>query len=226
MKNMLKVILISTVLFLTAACFFKGQPRQIEDPEFLLYVPSGIEAAQKCPLVVALSPGGDAQAMLSAWKNTAEKYKLVIFASKSFRNGVDMNVALAHVYAAMRRTFPNSPIDTSKIIITGFSGGGMGAHAFSFLFPNSTSAVIINTGMINEYYLEKRERYPRKKLAVFLASPSDFRYDEMEHDRNFLESLGWKTKWIKFAGGHTLAPDSAYREAAKWVLEQFRSAPK
>ncbi len=52
---------------------------------------------------------------------------------------------------------------------------------------------------------------------VFLASPTDFRYNEMKRDRGFLESHGWKTKWIEFTGGHTLAPYEIYEQAAQWL---------
>ena len=69
--------------------------------------------------------------------------------------------------------------------------------------------------MISEYYLNKKFNYPRGKIAVFLASPSDFRYSEMKRDLAFLKSLGWKTEWIEFKGGHKAAPPSAYKEAAK-----------
>ena len=115
----------------------------------------------------------------------------------------------------------NFPIDRSKIIVSGFSGGAMGSHAFAFSYPRLISAVVLNTGMIHEHYTQQKHRYPRRKLAVFLASPTDFRYEAMKQDRKFLESLDWKTKWIEFKGGHSIAPDSVYQKAAQWLRENL-----
>jgi hypothetical protein len=99
----------------------------------------------------------------------------------------------------------------------------MGAHAFAFLSPQLISAVVINTGMMHENYSQGAQKYmyPKGKLAVFLASPTDFRYGAMKKDRVFLEELGWKTQWIEFAGGHTFAPQAKYEEAALWLEEEL-----
>ena len=172
-------------------------------------------------MVVGLSPGGDAQSVINAWKGTAEEYGWVIFASKIYKNGGDMDAMLSGIANKLNEVFINFPIDKSRVIATGLSGGGMGAHAFSFLYPRLITAVVVNTGIMHEYYIGQKYRYPREKIAVFLASPADFRYGEMKRDRDFLEGLGWQTKWIEFQGGHTMAPDSTYREAAAWLTEQW-----
>jgi predicted esterase len=89
------------------------------------------------------------------------------------------------------------------------------------MYPDLIKAVVINTGMINENYISQKSKYPRNKLAVFIASASDFRYNEMKRDRKFLEDLGWKTKWTEFGGGHMIAPASKYEEAAAWLDENL-----
>jgi hypothetical protein len=63
--------------------------------------------------------------------------------------------------------------------------------------------------------------YPKARLAVFLASPTDFRYQEMRHDRQMLERFEWKTEWIEFEGGHKPAPPAAYEQAARWIDERL-----
>ena len=61
--------------------------------------------------------------------------------------------------------------------------------------------------------------YPMLKTAVFLASPTDFRYNEMKRDRSFVEHHHWKTYWIDFDDGHSLVPASVYEQAADWLDE-------
>ncbi len=96
----------------------------------------------------------------------------------------------------------------------------MVSHAFAKFYPQLASAVVINTGMMEESFMTAD--YPEQKVAVFLASPTDFRYKEMQRDLAFLESHRWKTKWIEFRGGHALAPDEVCEQAAQWLEENLR----
>ena len=196
----------------------------IDTADYILYIPSGLSETEKYPLLIGLSPSADASAMIDFWKNTAEKYKWIIYASKIGRNGMDLDSSINDIATIIKKDIlPAYPIDIKKIMASGISGGGMASHAFSFLYPDMICAIIINTGMINEEYL-KEPAYPRGKIAVLLASPEDFRYDEMQRDRDFLQNLGWKIKWIEFSGGHTMAPETVYDEAVRWVIDEFQSS--
>jgi len=218
------------VWFFSLCVSFAEAAVVIDKPEYILYVPSGIDlcapsgidAVQKYPLVIALSPGADAQIMIDTWKRVAEDHKWMIFASKEFRNGVDPTPAFSRIVDILGDLSSRWPIDKSKIIASGVSGGGMGSHYFAFLHPDLIAAVVINTGMMDEQFIGRGDIYPKDKSAVFLASPTDFRYGEMKRDRDFLEKMGWETKWIEFQGGHALAPEPSYQEAAQWLKEQLR----
>jgi predicted esterase len=112
-------------------------------------------------------------------------------------------------------------VDKSRIIATGLSGGGMASHYLAYAHPELFAAVIINTGMMAEDQ-PTWPHPPRGKIAVFLASPTDFRYEQMKKNRLFLESLGWKTHWIEFPGGHRLAPSAVLEDAAEWLSLEFQ----
>ena len=203
-----------------------GEPRIIDAETYLLYVPADIDEQNTYPLVIAFSPSGDSQGMIGVWKNTAERYKWIVLASKEFRNGIDVGPVLRRLADSVDAVRSQVPVDTSKIIASGFSGGGMAAHIFAFSYPALISAVIVNTGMIHEAYIQRRQDYPRGKYVVFLASPGDFRYEEMRRDERFLKGLGWKTSWVEFDDGHAIAPASAYESAAQWLAEQLKSPPR
>ncbi|MFA5270803.1 MAG: hypothetical protein WC412_00485 [Candidatus Omnitrophota bacterium] len=211
------------ILLSSSICFSQ---EQTDYPKYILYLPKGVQTTQAYPLVMALSPSADAQGMINLWSPAADKFKWIILASKEFKNGIDMNQSLAGLADSFKAVCGQFPVDKAKIIITGFSGGAMGAHAFSYTYPSMVSAIIVNTGMINDYYLEKKSNYPRHKIAAFLASPTDFRYKEMKRDKEAMDSLGWITKWIEFDGGHRLAPLPVYLEAANWINELWRGAEK
>jgi len=217
-----KTVLLLTISFLGFTFCYPSEGKLSDYPEYLIYLPSKIDPSKKHPLIVGLSPGGNAQSVISTWKEVSEENGWIIYASKIFHNEGDMNAMLSSVANNLSNIFANFPVDSSKVIATGLSGGGMGAHALAFSYPHLITGVVINTGMMHEYYSGQKLKYPKSKIAVFLASPTDFRYGEMKRDRDFLESLNWKTKWIEFSGGHTMAPGPTYKEAAAWLNEQWR----
>ena len=203
-----------------------GESRSIEESAYSMYVPSGIDASRRYPLVIVFSPSGDSRGMIEVWKNTAEQYKWIVLASKEVRDGKEVEPILRTLVDDVQKVCLQLPVDKSKIVASGFSGGGMCSHIFSFLYPDIISAVIINTGMIQEAYIQRRQYYPRGKYAVFLASPKDFRYEEMKRDDRFLKTLGWKTKWIEFEDGHTIAPEQFYEQAAQWLDQELNNVRK
>jgi poly(3-hydroxybutyrate) depolymerase len=186
---------------------------------YLVYRPEGLDPHRKHPLVFALSPGADAQGMVVKWLPVADKHGWIVAASKEFHNGQDFYTSLDQLKAELDGVEKNGDVDPCRVILTGISGGGMGAHAVAHTYPDLVSAVVINTGMMADGFMTAD--YPEGKLAVFLASPTDFRYTEMKRDRAFLEAHRWTTLWIEFAGGHTLAPDRVYEQAAAWLEKQF-----
>lgn len=191
--------------------------KTIETSQALIYLPAKITSSQKYPLLIVLSADGNVQVAFSYLKEICEKYKWIMLVSKKFHAGIDIQPVIADIALNVKNLSSDFPIDIKRVVVTGFSSAAMGAHFFSWADPNLVSAIIVNTGMIHENFRKANRPYPNKKYAVFLASPTDFLYKQMQEDRRFLEQLGWQVKWIEFKGGHTLAPQSAYEEALQWL---------
>ncbi len=193
-------------------------------PSFEVYLPKGLDYNRKHPWVLGLSPGGNGKDLIPVWKNACDKFQWILVASNDSRNGVFFSEEwplLAKTLEIMKAKYP---VDPARLYATGLSGGGMVAHFISYNYPESIRGIIVNTCMIHEEFYDPKitdpDSYPKNKIAVFLASPTDFRYNEMQRDKKFLESRGWKTKWIEFEGGHTWAPPEKYVEAVTWLSEQ------
>jgi predicted esterase len=198
--------------------------KTIDESYHLIFVPSGLETDRTYPLAILLSPGADANAMIRAWRPIAEKHRWILVASKVFRNGVSPDSAFDKTVELVTKNRLNLPLDKTKIVASGFSGGGMGAHMLAFYYRELISGVIPNTGMIDDYFYARVRDYPKGKLAVLLASPTDFRYQNMKKDQDFLKGLGWKTKFVEFDGGHQMAPLASYDEAVSWFIVQWRQS--
>jgi len=186
---------------------------------YLVYVPDRLPVGRKVPLVFALSPGGDAGSMIRVWARVAETHGWLIAASKEFHNGEQWSILTPRVMAELDAVERDYAVDRDRVVFTGLSGGAMGSLGFVYYHPERIRALVLNTGKMEEAFMDAR--YPQGKLAVFLASPPDFRYQEMKRDRAYLETRGWKTEWIEFAGGHTFAPPAAYDAAAAWLEQHW-----
>ncbi|NLI77804.1 MAG: hypothetical protein GX442_15380 [Candidatus Riflebacteria bacterium] len=198
-----------------------GEPagEVIEKPEFVLYIPDTLDSGRRYPLIVAFSPGADADDLLRHLHEHARTHRCLLFCSKVVRNGMDVPPALRRIATGLVPALADEyPLDPTLIIGTGVSGGGMTAHLFSFLYPNVVAAVISNVGYIHENSLKRPERYPQNKICAFLTSPTDFNFKLMREDEKFLKKRGWTTRWFEFEGGHRRAPDELFDEALGWVV--------
>jgi predicted esterase len=183
--------------------------------KYLAYLPRGYDSSAKYPLVVALSPEGNAASMIAFWSGLADSHNLIVVSPKEYKNGESFSVLIPMLDSVLEEAQAKFQIDRSKVLFTGISGGGMGSHAFAKFHPDKVSAIIVNTGKMEDTFMT--DDYPKGKVVVFLASSTDFRYEEMKRDNAFLEGKGWKTRWVEFSGGHVMAPQKSYEEALSWL---------
>ena len=86
-------------------------------------------------------------------------------------------------------------------------------------YPDITRALIINCGSAHPYCSENPWRYPKGRYAVFIASPGEPNFSTMEANKKLLDSLGYRTCWLEFTGGHRLAPMEINEKAADWLAQ-------
>jgi predicted esterase len=206
-------------------------PLALDLERYALYEPPALDRTSRHPLVVALSPEANAAASLRIWQATADRRQWVIFASKTSRNGVDYDKFVPRLLDDIQAVSHRPYIDASQVIATGLSGGAMVSYDLLVTAPDVIKGLIINTGMMPTYIVNGKETrepppavlktFPHDRIAVMLASPTDFRYREMNEDRQFLERLGWRIRWIEFPGGHGYAPPEIYEAASAWMAREL-----
>ncbi|MEW6713284.1 MAG: hypothetical protein AB1403_25915, partial [Candidatus Riflebacteria bacterium] len=188
---------------------------------YLIYAPEGLSTGKTYPLLVTFSPGANGQGLIKEWQDLADKHQCILFASKIVRNGMNPPPYLQRLVKIIKEKIAAQyPIKTNCIIAAGTSGGGMTAHLFSFLQPETVAGVITSVGYIHENSLKQTEQYPRNKACVFLTSPTDFNYKLMKEDVRFLKKHDWNTLWLEFEGGHRTGPLELRDEALGWILQQ------
>lgn len=219
------VFLVIFLFFVLAATSWAGlenvSTKILDRPEYYFYAPEGIENLSACPLIVAMSPSGNAKQLINTWRGIAKENNCCLFASKVIKNGMDVPKYLQRIRTIINSELSSKyPIKKDCIIAVGVSGGGMAAHLFSFFFPDTVAAVISNVGYIHENSLKRKSEYPKGKVCVLLTGPKDFNYKLMKEDRKFLTSLGWTVRWTEFPGGHRQAPIKLLKESIEWILQQ------
>jgi predicted esterase len=200
----------------------------VDQPDGRIYLPTSLVPRRRHPLVVVYSPVADADYSLQFWQQLAERRRLIVYASKTYRNEAEMtidewhdklNAAKRHIDAVLARF----PVDRQQVLLTGFSGGASFAQCMNLYFPDLAQAVIPNSGRLWDFALQDLRRNPpprakRPAMIAMLASPTDFRYPDMQRDYQQLKQWGYRVGWLEFPGGHVLAPLAAYDQALAWVL--------
>ena len=217
------VCLVAGFLLLTLLCCppcHAGTAAAVYDEgSGFVYIPPDLEPTRRYPLLVVLSPSGDPNGSLDIWQGAAEELKVFIFASKDYRNGINMQPVLDQIAAKIAELASRYAIDETRVISAGLSGGGMGSHAFAYHHAAKILGIIVNTGMMHRNYQQQSD-YPTGKKVVFLASPTDFRYGEMQEDYHYLKGLQWEAHWLEFEGGHVYAPEKLRKEALEILLKK------
>ena len=184
-------ILITFILFLTSFVFISSISLAdgFNPDNYAIYLPTGIKSYVPRPVIIGFSPSGRGQDVINIWQEAADEYNCVIIASNIVKNGMDIQKELINIKNDLNNEFIQEyPIDLKKVIAVGSSGGGMASHLFSFLHPDTISAVISNVGYIHEGTLAKSKIYPRNKICVFLAGTTDYNYKLMKEDLKFLQT--------------------------------------
>jgi enterochelin esterase-like enzyme len=215
----------------------------VQERDATIILPPGLQPGRSYPLVVAFSyngqPVGDQYTPLTVWRTLGPELGWIVYASKAYRNqafqgdpAVTVDVARS-VKADLEAAFARLPVDRSRIVLAGMSGAGNFAEYFNLTYPGFAAAVIDNSGRIPferfgsptakdravEPMPDAQAFGASRRLAVFLASPSDtsFYIDATRHDRPFYQSLGWQTLFLSFSGGHRYAPIPVYLQAIHWL---------
>ena len=216
-----------------------GAGQFISSRDALIFVPSGLVPGHTYPLVVAFAYNGDPSVPMSAWRQQAEQNQWIVYASRQYTNStLHGGLASSDAVASQVKTHVDAlsatlPIDPSRIIFTGMSGGANYAEFMNLRYPGYAAGIIINSGRIPNQ-LFSRKPTPgfltmptssafgdSRRIAVFLCSPTDGQFYGISHanDRT-MQQLGWDTLFLNFVGGHKNAPPATYHQAIDWILAQ------
>ena len=158
---------------------------------------------------------------------------------KDFKNSVlqsgtaSSDAVAARVKAQVDALTGILPIDPSRIILTGMSGGANYAEFMNLRYPGYAAAIIINSGRIPDQLFRTTptpgfltmptasDFAASRREAVILCSPTDPQfYGISQVNARTMHDLGWDTLFLNFPGGHWNAPPATYNKAIAWLESQ------
>ena len=212
----------------------------IDQPDATIVLPPNLQPGKTYPLVVAFSyngrPIGTQYDALAMWRTLGPQLGWIVYASKQYGNpvfhhGPAVTRATAQwVMQSLQATMAKLPVDPTRIILTGMSGGGNFAEYMNLTYPGFAAAIIDNSGRIPfELFgshtpgvgaLPGPQAFGNsRRVAVLLASPSDSEFygDAVRADVPYYQQAGWQTLFVSFPGGHVFAPFGTYLQLAQWM---------
>ena len=216
-----------------------GSVETVQTHDATILVPTGLAPGHTYPLVVAFAYNGDPHVPFERWRTLSAQDSWIVYASKDFQNSVlhgglgPSESVASRVKQQVDGLSPTLPVDRSRIIFTGYSGGANFADFMNLRYPGYAAGVIINSGQIPAQLFSKTPRpgfltFPSasdfagaRDVGVFLASPADGQfYGITQANSHLMQKLGWNTIFLSFPGGHVNAPLSTYDQAIAWITSQ------
>ncbi len=187
---------------------------------FLVYIPDGCKKNQKYPWILGFSPNGRGTRVLNFVKEACDRYHWILVAPNNDGRPKPFLSLDATMLDTINTAVEKYPVDPNNMVCLGYAGGAVEAHHISVLCPDKVKGVIANCGIIHGAALQSTN-YPKGKLAVLIASPTDYRFMQMRDNAQFLDGRQWKINWLEFRGGHHWAPRRLFSEAVGWMDRQL-----
>jgi predicted esterase len=198
--------------------------RTISLPDAVVYVPAGAQPGKTYPLAVVFTPDRAISRTLGNWKAVADRFHWIVYASKEYSNvsaGHGFPQLESRILSHVERAIGRFPVDRTRVILAGFSGGGYMAEDLNARDPGLAHALVIDA---NGYYAYGDDPFlplptGAGRPAVFLYSPDDktgFGW-AARADRAVYQAHGWSTLLLYYPGGHVDAPTTQYLRAAAWI---------
>lgn len=194
-------------------------------------IPKDFDPKKKYPLFVMLHGSGSSdQGMLNSHL-TEDNFIEIAPNGRGTSNCFAADNANIDVKEAIEDVIKNYPIDTSNIIIAGFSMGGYGAYRIFYEFPELFKGIVVFSGhpnLANKWLGEGHPNFldPKylklfKNIPVFIYhSKNDLNcpFDFTEELVNKLRKAGAKVEFVTTnEGGHGIIDNNSLPEYFKWL---------
>ena len=182
---------------------------------YSLYLPSNYYNAELLwPVLYIFEPAARGPYVTKIFKPLAEKYGYIIIASNNSRNG-SWDLVFNAAEAIFNDSFERYKLDTTRIYLTGFSGGSRAAVTIASL-TNRVKGVI-GCGAGFSLLKNHQPRAGNTFLYYGLVGTRDMNYLEMQQVKQSLDRLKIENRIHVFDGPHRWPPEKDLHYAFNWM---------
>jgi dienelactone hydrolase len=204
---------------------YGGRLERIDDKEgkgragFYVYHPSGVvDATKPRPLMFIFDPSGNPIRYILRHIEAAEKTKITLASSETFRNGQNTADTSKKFDAILTLFESNVPYDKNRLFLGGTSGGAVAAFATSADLPHVKFAGIYsNVGWLGPAPHDKRP-YPAYRVAMVNGDKDHAVADYLDSVTKTLQDRGCTISLFAFEGAHQIPPPSVQIKSFRWLL--------
>lgn len=181
---------------------------------FALYLPKAFEPSRKAPLLLLFDARGRGALAAERFREGAERFGWIIVSSNDTRSD-DASAPNAEAISAIWKDAQTRfPVDTRRIVTSGFSGGARLAFAVAISRGSASGGVIAASGGLPTAGTAKSD----PGFPVFgTAGVRDFNYREMRALDRSLARAGASRRLEIFDGGHEWPPPVVAARGIAWL---------
>jgi hypothetical protein len=209
-----------------------GSARTINLPDAIVFLPAHLRPDRSYPMVAVFTPHGEVHRTFTLWKAVGQRFHWIIYASKQYSNqsaeaSTDFKQYGDAIAASVETALTSFPVDRTRVVLAGFSGGGFFAEYLNSQDPKLGAALVIAANGLYALGNDPQNPFPNgantasRRIAAFLYSPTDREYGGLTRlDRAFYQQNKWSTALLKYPGGHGDPPQYTCLRAAAWIVAQ------
>jgi len=202
---------------------------------YSIKIPENFDRSKKYPLLVLLHGSGSTDQGMLNQNLTANRCIEIAPYGRGTSNCFTTDGAEIDVKEAIDDVIRNYPVDTSKIILSGFSMGGYGAYRIFYEYPRFFKAVVVFSGNPNlasqwigegfPNFLQAKYQKPFKGVPMFIYhSKNDLNcpYPLTLQLVNQLKKVGAKVEFVPVPeSGHGLLDQESFPKFDSWLKTQL-----
>lgn len=211
------------ILFLSFSIIFSiesmvAQSLEHVNAQYSLYLPKSFEKHKKLPLLIFLDPAARGDLPVNKYKQVADDNEIIIVGSFDSRN-FDPQSSVISIKTILNDIAEKYLIDTSKIWLSGFSGGARVATAYAVTDNRITGVIACGAGFASEDFINIDHTIAFTGIVGF----KDMNFEEITGIGTQLSRLHKEHLLLFFNGGHQWPPAIEMSLAVQWLMKSDAS---